>query len=194
MDQLIREIEAAARRIMGEDPAHGWPHIVRVRRNARMIVEAEDLAVDWLVLDAAILLHDVGRNLPGEGHHALKSASYARELLAGLNAHGIIDRVEHAIKAHSYSLGVPAETVEAKVLSDADKLDALGAIGVARAFHHGCTVGRGFETTIEHMLDKLVKLPRYMYFEHTRRIAAERVEFIQLFIRQYRLETGWGNP
>ena len=195
MDPLnvIARIRDSVRAAMGDDPAHGWPHIERVRRLAWMIVSQEGLTgrIDGYVLELALLLHDVGRTLRGEGHHAVKSAEYAGKLLG---EHGVpqdvIAGVQHAILAHSYSLGVRANTLEAMVLSDADKLDALGAIGIARAFHHGCLHGRGFEESVQHMVEKLLRLPDLMYLESSRRLARGRVAIIVEYIEAFRRETG----
>jgi len=194
MDQLIQLVESKVKPLMGSDPAHGWPHILRVRRIARIIVEGEGLDVDWLILDLAILLHDAGRFIDGEGHHALKSSRYAQQLLEGYGVdERIIEGVRHAIEAHSYSLGVEAKSIEAMVLSDADKIDALGAIGIARVFHHGCMAGRSFDASIMHIITKIIKLPRILRLEYSRRIARERLGIVLEFLKSYMSEAGWSN-
>lgn len=192
---MIEEVEVEAKRIMGPDPAHGWPHVERVRRLARKIVEGEGLTVDWQVLDLAIILHDVGRSLPGEGHHAVKSALYAKSILR-LHAAGeeLIEAVVHAIEAHSYSLGVEARSLEAKVLSDADKLDALGAVGIARVFHHGCQHGRSFDDSVEHIRAKLLRLPGLLHLPYSRKLARSRMEIILDFLDHYAREAGGRDP
>ena len=186
---ILRLAEVKAREVMGRDPAHGWPHIERVRNLARIIVIREGLKVDEAVLELAILLHDIGRFLPGEGHHAKKSAIYARKYLTTLQIPDkMVKQVVHAILAHSYSLGIKAESPEAMVLSDADKLDALGAIGIARAIHHGCKQNRSFECSVKHMKEKLLKLPELMYLNSSRKIAEERVRIVKLYINQFEVE------
>jgi len=180
-ERILDLLERLSRGLMGGDPAHGWPHVARVRRLAWRIVGMEGLSVDRFVLDAAILLHDVGRSLEGEGHHAVKSAELARHLLEAMGVgHDRVEGVVHAILAHSYSLGVPARSVEAKVLSDADKLDALGAVGVARVFHTGCQMGRGFEDSLRHFHEKILRLPSLLHYEASRRIASGRIEIVRL--------------
>ena len=180
--QAPGELVGLARSLMGGDPAHGWPHVVRVAGLARRIAREEDLDLDWRVLDAAILLHDTGRFVEGE-HHAVASARLARLVLPGLGyGHGEVEAVAHAILAHSYSLGVEATTAEARVLSDADKLDALGAVGIARVFHTGCQLGRGFEDSLKHFHEKILRLPSLLYYEASRRIAGERIRIIELFL------------
>ncbi|MCE4624564.1 MAG: HD domain-containing protein [Desulfurococcales archaeon] len=186
-------VEEEVVRVMGCDPAHGWPHVVRVAGWAEKILKAEKLEIDRLVLYFAVVVHDVGRGLEGEGHHAVKSARWAEEALRRLGMEMLSDNVVHAILAHSYSLGVKAETLEAKVLSDADKLDALGAVGVARVFHYGCQLGRQFEDGIEHAREKLLRLPQLMHFPYSRRAATELARRLQVFFEWLEEELGADN-
>ncbi|MCE4628515.1 MAG: HD domain-containing protein [Desulfurococcales archaeon] len=185
----ISSLEEEARRLLGCDPAHGWPHILRVASWAKRILEAERLTADLMVLYVSILLHDAGRS-SGGSHHAVESARIARSLLPAHGLQGILGEVEHAVLAHSYSLGVRAETVEAKVLSDADKLDALGAVGIARVFHTGCQLGRGFEDSVSHFYDKILRLPTLMHYPYSRRKAAELAARVEEFLGWWRSETG----
>jgi len=186
-----REAVESARSLLGGDPAHGWPHVLRVARLAEEIILAGDLEPDLRVLSTAVALHDVGRALGG-GHHARVSAVYAGRLLRRLGwPEHLVGEVEHAILAHSYSLGVEARTLEAKILSDADKLDALGAVGVARVFHTGCQLGRGFRESLEHFYEKILSLPELLYLEPSRRIAAERVRVVREFVAAAEREY-WG--
>jgi len=191
LSRAPREAVEEARRLLGSDPAHGWPHVLRVARLAEEIVAAGGLEPDYRVLAAAVALHDVGRALGG-GHHARVSAEYARRLLERLGWPGRdVWAVEHAILAHSYSLGVEARTLEAKILSDADKLDALGAVGVARVFHTGCQLGRDFKDSLAHFREKILSLPRLLYLEPSRRLAAARVRVVEEFIASAEREY-WG--
>lgn len=178
-----RAVVLVSRALMSEDPAHGWPHVVRVYKLARRIASLIEESVDWLVLETAVLLHDVGRFLPGEGHHAEKSARFAEELLASIGFKGDIGAVAHAILAHSYSLGVKARTLEAMILSDADKLDALGGVGIARVFHTGCQFRRAFEESLNHIREKIIRLPGLMYLEASKTIAEERLRIVMEFMK-----------
>ncbi len=176
-------LERIAESIQGNDPAHGWPHTLRVRKLAREIIENENISVDECVLDAAIILHDVGRGLPGEENHAVKSARLARDLLSAMSVpEECVEGVEHAILAHSYSLGIAPETLEAVVLSDADKLDALGSIGIARVFHTGCQLGRSFDDSIRHIRVKLLSLPERIKLGYARRLAVKRLGIVRVFL------------
>ncbi len=180
-----RQLIAIARAIMGADPAHGWPHIVRVHKLSRRIAGELDEPVNWRILETAILLHDVGRSIEGGGHHAVKSARFAEEILPSLG-YGAdeVESVVHAVRSHSYSLGEPATTIEAKILSDADKLDALGAVGIARVIHTGCRINRSFEDSLKHFYEKILDLPGYMYLEPSRKIAYRRLEIVRRFVSQ----------
>jgi len=126
-------IEEARSYYSGEDAAHNFEHVLRVLRLAERIGEAE--GADMEVLRAAVLLHDVARVAEDEGGpcHAETGAKRAREILAGYPADKV-EAVAHAIATHRFRNSAVPQTVEARVLYDADKLDAIGAIGVARAY------------------------------------------------------------
>ncbi|MFO7715707.1 HD domain-containing protein [Desulfosarcina sp.] len=117
--------------------SHDWDHTLRVHRLCRRIGAAE--GADLLVTEAAAYLHDIGRahqdRASGKVCHAEKGAAIAREIL---NMHPLADarreNVIHCIAAHRFRRGETPRTLEACVLFDADKLDAIGAVGVARAF------------------------------------------------------------
>ncbi len=151
---------------------------------ARMLAEAEGIAdrVDWSLVELCVALHDVGRFLPGDAHHAEKSAAFARDLLrvAGCSDE-LTERVVHCILAHSYSLGVKPETIEAMLVSDADKLDAIGAIGVYRVIWESGRRGRGIPETIEHYREKLSRLRNLLHLEASKRIAEALEERLRFF-------------
>ncbi|MEM0331842.1 MAG: phosphohydrolase, partial [Archaeoglobaceae archaeon] len=99
-----------------------------------------------------------------------------------------IDAVVHAIESHSFSSNVKPRTLEAKILSDADKLDAIGAIGVARAFLYSGEKGRSIEETLMHFEEKLLKLKDLLYTDTAKAIAAERHEFLKKFYEELKRE------
>lgn len=112
------------------DPAHDFEHILRVMHLAERIARME--GADRAVVRAAALLHDVRR---GENDHAAASAAFARRWLSEQGAPPeFIEAVAHAIEAHRFRETRAARTLEARALFDADKLDALGIIGLARLF------------------------------------------------------------
>ncbi len=174
--------------LMGQDDVHGFPHVVRVLRNALEIAEACNEEIDMDVIVAAVLLHDVGRAYEEEKgiHHAVISADMAKPMLldAGFPAEKI-EYVIEAILSHSFSLGRKAMRIESMILSDADKLDAIGAVGVARAFMEGFRRGRGFKGTVEHFREKLLKLKDLMYTSEGRRKAEEKHKFTEEFLRKF---------
>ncbi|MCJ8519118.1 uncharacterized protein ABID21_002161 [Pseudorhizobium tarimense] len=121
----------------GDDGSHDVAHILRVFRNAMRIHAAE--GGDGEVLAAAVLLHDcvaVEKNSPLRAQASRLAAEKASALLAGhLWEEPKIAAVAHAIAAHSFSANITPETLEAKILQDADRLDAIGMIGAARCFY-----------------------------------------------------------
>ena len=117
------------------DPVHGFDHIQRVYQLAERIAKAE--GADLEIVRVATLLHDAEGPLTGEARsdHQLASAEFAREILAAEGwPEERIEAVQHCIRAHRFRDDrEKPETIEAKVLFDADKLDAIGAIGLVRA-------------------------------------------------------------
>jgi uncharacterized protein len=125
----------------GADSVHDFDHVLRVLTLAQRIGRAEGAALD--IVRAAVLLHDVGRNRAEavQLDHAAFAAERAREILSGQPA-AKVEAVAHAIAAHRFRTGPEPQTLEAQVLFDADKLDAIGAVGVARAFAYGGAHGQ----------------------------------------------------
>lgn len=185
------------------DSAHDMSHILRVLGNARKIGNIE--GADLEILSIAALLHDI-KNYP-KGHpeakkSSLRSAEYARDHLEDLGyPEEKIAIVFDAILNHSYSRGQVPETLEGKVLQDADRLDALGAIGLYRCFAVGASSGRPFYCwedpfaengrdlddktySLDHFYQKLFRLPELMQTETGRCIAEQRVAFMQSYVDQ----------
>ena len=111
---------------------HDFDHVIRVLAMAQRIASAE--GADLAVVCTAALLHDVGESEGRKDHH-LRGAAIAREILQD-NPPEFVEAVAHAIEAHRFRADPAPCTLEAQVVSDADKLDAIGAIGVARVFAH----------------------------------------------------------
>lgn len=128
-------IEAARAWYNTNDPVHGFDHVLRVLKTAQEI--GMELNADPEILRAASLLHDASGADPGDGEgritHEHDSALVAGEVLRGLDwEEDRIAAVQHCIRAHRYRGVESPETLEAKILFDADKLDVVGAFGVAR--------------------------------------------------------------
>jgi len=118
------------------DAVHDFDHVLRVLALAERIGRAE--GADLEIVQTAALLHDVGRERAEAAglDHAAFAAGRAREILSG-QPPAWVETVVHAIAAHRFRAAPWPETLEAQVLFDADKLDAIGAVGVARAFAYG---------------------------------------------------------
>lgn len=121
----------------GDDGSHDVAHLLRVYRNAMRIHAAE--GGDGQVLAAAVLLHDcvaVEKNSPLRAQASRLAADKAAGVLDGLGWQAReIAAVAHAVTAHSFSANIAPETLEAKILQDADRLDAIGMVGAARCFY-----------------------------------------------------------
>ena len=123
------------------DAAHDYDHILRVTQLGERIAAAE--GADIAVVAAAALLHDVPVSGASRKAHHLAAADYAGEYLTGLGwPLEQVENVVHCIRSHRFrDQSIQPETLEAKCLYDADKLDSIGAIGAARAFAHSGAYG-----------------------------------------------------
>jgi len=121
------------------DAAHDFDHILRVTRLGERIAAAE--GADVAVVTAAALLHDVPVSGASRKAHHLAAADFAGEYLTGLGwPREQVKNVVHCIRSHRFrDQSIQPETLEARCLYDADKLDSIGAIGVGRAFAHAGT-------------------------------------------------------
>ncbi|MFA4640845.1 HD domain-containing protein [Pyrococcus kukulkanii] len=181
---IIRAWEVA-KEMLGEG-SHGLSHTLRVLKLSLYIGSQE--GADLEVLALASLLHDVARPLEDRGiiqDHAKESARIAKEILKG---HPRVEEVVHAIEAHRFSNDVKPRTLEARILSDADKIDALGAVGIARVFMYSGENGRSIEDSIEHFKRKILKLKDMIYTSTGRKMAQERHEFVEIFLKQLEKE------
>ncbi len=193
-------VEQARQHYEGADAIHDFDHVLRVLTTAERLAQEE--GADWDIVRAATLLHDVAR---GHGDrmaedHARAGAEIARELLAEQPA-ATVEAVAHAIAAHRFRTGPAPRTVEAQVLHDADKLDAIGAIGVARAFAYGGFEGqrlwadvppdyresqstRHEHTPVHEFQIKLAKIKDRLLTLSARKLAEERHTFMVAFYEQ----------
>jgi len=132
-----------------DDGAHGTDHVYRVLYIAMDIAAAEE-NVDADVLVAACLLHDIARREQGQGLVKCHAAAGAEKARAFLLSHGwdeaFAEKVAHAIRTHRFSVKRPPESVEAKILFDADKVDVTGLMGVARTLQYGGEMGEPLYT------------------------------------------------
>ena len=194
----------------GGDGAHDVHHLRRVWRSARRLAQGES-PVDLLVLLAGAYFHDLvnpPKNDPMRAQASALSARAARVVLADLAFPGErLDAVAHAIEAHSYSAAVEPRTLEARILQDADRLEALGAIGLARCFYTGGKMGTALwhpedplgrsdrplddlAYSIDHFERKLLRLPEQMRTVAGRRDAECRARVLRRYLRQLEAELG----
>ena len=165
------------------DDIHGFKHTERVYKLCLNL--GKKLNADLNILKIAALLHDIGRIQEKEDvkkrNHAEISAELAKNFLEP-NRYNLtqneIDKITHCIQAHSYSNELVPETLEAKILSDADKLDALGAIGLYRTI--GFTILRNgdLDDVIEHLENKILKLKNRLFLDISKDIASTREKII----------------
>ncbi len=182
------------------DAAHDFEHVRRVTNMAERIARAEGADVE--IVRVAALLHDIGLDEGRAGHEA-SAANRARDIL---REHGydqpFIAAVAHAIESHRFRSGPAPQTLEAQVLFDADKLDSIGAVGIARAFAFGGHRGqplwaevpadyvepvddsRSPHTPVHEFHVKLKKIKDRLYTPTGRTLAEERHVFMVRFYEQ----------
>lgn len=173
--------------LQGVDESHGLPHTIRVLCNVYTLVNKLGRSIDEELLVLATLLHDIGRGVEDYigVHHAVISAEIAQGILAEIGISGEkAEKIKEMILEHSFSLGKKPSTLEACILSDADKLDALGAIGIYRLIETSSMRGRLVTDTLAHVWDKLAKLPGFMCFEESRKIAEEKLGTLLSYVRE----------
>lgn len=169
--------------------AHTFDHIKRVY--ALSIKIGRDLEADLKILGAAALLHDIGRPKETEigVSHSILSGEMSNEILKEVDFDDAeIDMVVDAIRTHRFSEGIEPRSLEGKILSDVDKLDAMGAIGVFRAIAQASTKGQGIDGFLGHADEKLLRLKDLMYTDGARVIAEERHSTLEAFVMQLREE------
>lgn len=208
----LAELQAKLRRIaevqMAQDPAHDIAHLDRVWVNAHRIARDENKQdpdrANLRVLIAGAYLHDLV-NLPKDHPQretaSRLSAEKSESILQDLGyTPDEIAAAQHVIEAHSFSAGLPANSIEALILRDADRLDALGAVGIARTFMVAGTIDRPFCDpddpfaanralddqlwSIDHWHLKLLKLPGDMATDKGRKIARKRARLMLAYLRQ----------
>ncbi|MDD1748725.1 MAG: HD domain-containing protein [Methanothrix sp.] len=206
-DQQFR-LDAIRSMYQGADPAHDFSHILRVYKNARTIGQEE--GADMQVLLLAALLHDVGSEKKhtskegesdGPGHEAVEAFLESIGLDEEAN-----EKVLYAVDVHRFSRGIVPVTLEARILQDADRLDALGAIGIARVFLTGGALGRELyhpddpfcrarepddrKWNLDHFYRKLLKLELGMHTKSAKKLAAARTAVLRRYLRDLEVEIG----
>jgi uncharacterized protein len=193
-------------RLEKNDPAHDYDHIMRVLKNAKKIAKKEDVNLD--VITAAVLLHDIvsyPKSDPRSMNSSTESAEESQKILRNYNfTQDEINTISDAIRDHSFSRGVIPHTLEGKILQDADRLDALGAIGIARTFSVGGAEKRPFyynkdpfckkhypddkSWTVDHFYKKLLRLEKTMNTKSGREEARKRIKIMKKFLKELEKE------
>lgn len=205
---LLAEAEAFARAELAHDSSgHDWSHIERVRRLALTIARAE--GANAFICELAALLHDIA-DYKIAGDEAVGAARVRQWLEQRAASDETIERVMEIIATMSFAGGErpPMTTLEGRIVQDADRLDAIGAIGVARAFAYGGAHGRALydpgvpprermsteeyrsqaAPTINHFYEKLLLLKDRLNTAHARRLAEERHRFMLEFLERFYAE------
>jgi uncharacterized protein len=192
--------------LSGDGTGHDWWHVYRVWKTAKRIGRAE--GADLLVVELAALLHDIA-DWKAHGGDSSIGPKTAEVWLASLDLDpGVIDRVCQIITDISFkgaNVEQPTLSLEGQVVQDADRLDAIGAIGIARAFAYGGSKGRMIHdptcrptdhqtadsylnsvgTTVNHFYEKLLLLKDRMNTPAGRAMAEQRHQFMEDFLRRF---------
>ncbi|MEA2603694.1 MAG: uncharacterized protein QOF89_4686 [Acidobacteriota bacterium] len=209
-EEVVRRTAEHVRRTLeGEPSGHDWWHVYRVWKSSQVLAREEK--ADGFVVELAALLHDLSDRKLNGGDVTL-GPKVAREWLAaqGVDAE-TVDHVGEIIADLSFKgagVSTPMRTLEGKVVQDADRLDAIGAIGIARCFAYGGHKGRRLHdpeqrpemhqsaesyyanqgTAINHFYEKLLLLAERMNTAAGRRIAQERHAFLEEFLERFYAE------
>ncbi len=189
MKELIKQVERYAEECSkGNEPGHDFSHILRVRKLSLQL--AESVECDLLLVELLALLHDV------EDHKA-KEKHKISDFLQVIDIDECLkEKVLYIIPFLSFSKYPRLDDnfpIEGKIISDADRLDAIGAIGIARAFSYGGANNRKMygseDSTIKHFDEKLLVLDQYLYLDESKEIAKERMKILKEFYNEFLKET-----
>ncbi|MBF0761361.1 HD domain-containing protein [Dysgonomonas mossii] len=190
-DILIKAQEYIKDTFLKEGTGHDYCHIERVVINSRKILQTEQ--ADCFLVELAAWLHDLGDHKLYNGLD--KSEELINAFLKSLLVdQSTINKVVEIVSQVSFSKGNKPSSIEAEIVQDADRLDAIGAIGIARCFAYGGSKNRILyspdekekeNSSIQHFYDKLFKLKDMMNTESAKLIAAERHSFMEEYIAKF---------
>ncbi len=206
LESLQEKCHAFLSDIAPADAAHDINHVMRVVRNVIYLTDIEE--ANSVVTLPSAWLHDcvaVAKDSPLRAQGSRLAAEEAMQFLATVDyPETLLPEVFHAIEAHSYSANIPTRTLEAAVVQDADRLDSLGAIGIARCLLVGGKLNRPLfhdedpfcdgrepndgQYTIDHFYAKLFKLPATMKTDAGRAEAQRRADLMQRYLDDLRKE------
>ena len=203
---VINFISNDVKKIIENDSAHDFEHMMRVYKNAQKLCKKEKVT-EKLVL-CAVLLHDIvsyPKSDKRSKNSSIDSAKKAKIILKRYNfTENEIIIISDAIRDHSFSQKKTPKTIEGKILQDADRLDALGAIGIARVFATGGSLKRPFYNiddpfckkrnvddktwTLDHFFQKLLKLEFLMNTKSGKIEAKKRTRILKEYLKQLKNE------
>ena len=203
----INKTESFIRNLLeGEGSGHDWWHIHRVRNNALTIAKKYD--TNLFILEMAALLHDIADHKFHDGDESI-GLKKAQDWLSSINVpQNIIERILEIMSQISFSSGQIPTSIEGEIVQDADRLDAIGAIGIARTFAYGGYKRREIynpeippakeqtleeykkstDPTINHFYDKLLLLKDLMNTSEAKDIAEKRHRYMQDFLQEFYAE------
>ena len=188
-DEIIQNAVAYIEQLFaGNSDGHDARHTLRVYKNAEILLDSYPEADRFITLLSA-LLHDVD-------DHKLFNTESNDNARAFMSEFGLSDEIITAIcetiNAVSFSKNKEKNprTLEGKIVQDADRLDALGAIGIARTFAYGGRAGRSLDESIQHFYDKLLLLKEQMNTDAAKKMAALRHSYMEAFLQEYSSEIG----
>lgn len=213
--QLIKNVEKKVKSLFeGEGTGHDWFHIDRVRRNAIFIAAKEN--ADLEIVELGALLHDIADHKFHDNDLKIGPERVREILLANNASKELAEQVSRIVAEVSFKgagVKTPVSSVEAAVVQDADRLDALGAIGIARAFAYGgskhhelynpdkkphlhdtfLAYAKDKGTTVNHFYEKLFLLKDRMQTKTGKAMAEERHRFMENFIEEFLKEWNLNN-
>lgn len=180
--------EYAKKCLENQEPGHDFLHVLRVRKTALKL--AKHVGGDLFLVEMLALLHDIE-------DHKFSENNVIKDFLDSIKIDDDYkNKIFFILPYLSFSKypKLPDDfPLEGKIIQDADRLDAIGAIGVARAFSYGGYKNRRMygsnDSTIKHFDEKLLILDQYLYFDETKKIAKKRMKFLKNFYDEFLKET-----
>jgi len=206
--KIIREtVLFVKKELEGKESGHDWWHIYRVWKTAKKIADIEE--VDMFLVELAALLHDIADRKLNNGDEQAGLIKVKSYLSSQIDNKSIIDKILHIIESYSFTSqlrsGKGMDTLEGKIVQDADRLDALGAVGIARTFNYGGHLNRPLydpkkqarknisatqyirsnSPSINHFYEKLLRLKDLMNTKTAKKIAEERHKYMEQYLQQF---------
>lgn len=186
------------------DPGHDWHHVLRVNQTAKKIAKKEK--ADLFIVELAVLFHDIADSKFTNGDETIAPKKIKDFLISVKIDEETIEKINYIVEHMSFKKNQPMEkSLEFKIVQDADRLDAIGAIGIARAFSFGGYKNRliynpdekpnlnqtkeeyvkAEGTTINHFYEKLLLLKDLMNTESAKKLAEKRHKFMEKYLDQF---------